>query len=476
MNNNGKRYAVIVGISSYGDARQKDLRFTTNDAEDMYSVLLEAAGFAAENVSLFCDDPSDKYRAIAKAPTRSDILSRVQSVTSQANENDLVLFFFAGHGAEISGSPYLITNDTRMNVVKSTALDVTEMNGYFMQSKALNVVRFFDACRSSFAEARLATEPMSKGFADALFTRSKGWLTFSACSSGEMAFEHPDLNHGVFTRYLCDGIRGAAKNDTGQITIDRLIDYVKQSVANWCQQQGFLQTPHVVADLSGTLVISNVGGTPQQEPAPEKSNWFTDFKTNLSSTLSAAPMDVRHLAFTTDEEFQTAATLLHKCVKEQVARFDVPGYKIEVKDPRALHDFDSDGWQAFNKQKQDLNLNKEFAGNNIATPIMFGSQEVLLPKASASIALMRFNFFYWVWYIYRCNDQGMRDNWKAQPQSRRGYYTFKPAAVVVQDKLAVQVEEIFSGFAKDLLDWTKQLREYLDNRIQPLRDSGKIIS
>ena len=62
MNATGQRHAVIVGISSYGDARQNDLRFTTNDAEDLYATLVEHAGFTPQDVHLFCDNPTEKYQ------------------------------------------------------------------------------------------------------------------------------------------------------------------------------------------------------------------------------------------------------------------------------------------------------------------------------------------------------------------------------------------------------------------------------
>lgn len=476
MTDNGKRYAIIVGISSYGDARQNDLRFSRNDAEEMYSVLLDSAGFTADNTALFCDMPSDRCAPIARTPSRSDILSYIQSVTSKVTDEDVILFYFAGHGTEISDRPYLITNDTRMNVVKSTALDVMEINDHFSNSKARTVIRFFDACRSNFAETRHTTEPMSKGFADALFARSKGWLTFSACSSGELAYEHPDLDHGVFTYYLCEGIRGAAKNENGQITSDRLIDYVKQSVSNWCKQQGFLQTPHVVTDLSGTLVIASARSEQITPAHAQGIDWLAAFKTTLSSTLSAAPLDIRNLAFTNKHEFDAAAELLFECIQEQALKFDIPHYDMAIKELMPLHNHDSDAWNTFVRQIQEVHLNKEFTNDNSSTAIVLRSAEVLLPNISASISLMRFKFFYWIWYSYRCEDKGMRDNWKAEPQFKRGYFTFKPSAVNSRDKLEIQVDEIFSSMANDIVAWTRQLQEYLDVRIQPLRDSGKIIS
>lgn len=132
MNNNGKRYAVIVGISSYGDARQKNLRFTTNDAEGMYCVLLEAVGFAAENISLFCDDPSDKYRAIAIAqPEDKNRFGSHRFITclpdpSKALVEYLRTWFLSAEGmAEIrAASPGAAGRNKTLNLKKLEAIQV----------------------------------------------------------------------------------------------------------------------------------------------------------------------------------------------------------------------------------------------------------------------------------------------------------------------------------------------------------------
>lgn len=125
MNMTNARHGIVIGVSDYTKvAPNQDLRFTINDAERLYSVLSNKAGFNARHLHLLCDKPSDVFKDVAREPSRSNILSVVDEIAHQAAEDDLIMLFFAGHGAELAGCPYLFTNDTRLNVIAETAVDV----------------------------------------------------------------------------------------------------------------------------------------------------------------------------------------------------------------------------------------------------------------------------------------------------------------------------------------------------------------
>src|SRR5713101_8002136 len=101
---NSKRFGIIIGVSDYTKvASNQDLRFTINDAELLYSILTTKANFDPQHIHLLCDKPSDALMNVAKEPSRSNILSVVNQVAEQAAEDDLVVLFFAGHGAELAG-------------------------------------------------------------------------------------------------------------------------------------------------------------------------------------------------------------------------------------------------------------------------------------------------------------------------------------------------------------------------------------
>lgn len=147
----GKRSAIIVGVSKYEKAELTDLRYTTSDARRLASVLEKYCGFRSEDIQLFCDDddPADAAHP-SRLATFADVHAATEDVSKKATGDDLVLFFFAGHGNEISGEPYLLTNDTRLNVISETAISVHTINKYLEASQASAKIRVFDACRAGF--------------------------------------------------------------------------------------------------------------------------------------------------------------------------------------------------------------------------------------------------------------------------------------------------------------------------------------
>ncbi|WP_145251928.1 caspase family protein [Aeoliella mucimassa] len=147
------------------------------------------------------------------------IANTLKYISESATEEDELFLYIASHGVEISSVPYLLTADTRMNVVKETAIDTNEVNDILKASSARCVVRFFDACRSPFGIARTPAGRMSSVFEHALFATATGWATVSSCSTGEYSYESGDFEQGVFSYYLCEGICGRAANSKGLVRL-----------------------------------------------------------------------------------------------------------------------------------------------------------------------------------------------------------------------------------------------------------------
>lgn len=239
-----EKHAILVGVSRYEKADIADLQFSANDAARLADVLIRNAGFKSENTQLFHDGPPKESRLKVQLPTYPDIISAFSRLAERAASDDVLLFFFAGHGVEVSESPYLLTNDTRLNVIKDTALAVERLNDILRESKAGFKLKFFDACRAAVGQRTLTARAMSQRFQSALLLTPKGTATLSACSSGEYAYEHPDFQQGLFSYYLCEGLSGLAARTTDRtITLDGLVDYIRQSVANETKSRGLQQTP-----------------------------------------------------------------------------------------------------------------------------------------------------------------------------------------------------------------------------------------
>ena len=78
-----------------------------------------------------------------------------------------------------------------------------------------------------------------------------------ACSVGERAYEWADKEHGVFSYYLLQGLRGQSVNNKGQVTITDLAYYIQQQVVDWARTyQGKQQTPWLNLQGSASLVLT----------------------------------------------------------------------------------------------------------------------------------------------------------------------------------------------------------------------------
>jgi uncharacterized caspase-like protein len=303
MNDTQRRSAVIVGVSSYQDGLG-DLPNTRNDAERLARVLTERCQFDPNRVYLLIDNNEEGEESV---PTKPNILNKIEYLVKNATETDVILFFFAGHGTEVSGSPYLITADTRLNVLDETAINIAQLNDKLEKSKAQFVIRIFDACRNSFGPGRSILRGMTSDLQAALLKKVNGWATFSACSSEQFAYEDTDSEHGVFSRYLCEGLEGKAADRNGRVTLEGLVAHVKTAIEVWCDQRARVQQPQFQLDISGQLIFSQT--IPEQsEAAPSPPGEHPSLSpmaflaAELDSHLAGIPLDVREIAFTSSEQ------------------------------------------------------------------------------------------------------------------------------------------------------------------------------
>jgi hypothetical protein len=315
---------------------------------------------------------------------------------------------------------------------------------------------------------------MTDGLQKAVMKCASGWASFSSCSSGEVAHESGEFNHGVFTYYLCEGLSGKAKNHQGDITIEGLVDYVKTSVGNWCDRQTLRQIPHFQSDLSGSLVLGTSLPAPAEEATPLDSP-FSELVTGLEQHLSSTPEDTRRLTFTSDEEWNKVATTLHQQLGLRLAELSHPAIAATLGSLQPLQNCGTLPWQEFNNDVISYSLQKEFTGKTAACMADFRSTEVVIPTTTLCIAVVRFNFFYWLWYWHVCNPQQLQGKFDPVPLYTKGFFTFKPSGARDTDKTDRTITELLARSSREVLTWAKQLGEYVESRVDPLRKMGPII-
>lgn len=127
------RLALVVGNSAYEHVGE--LINPTNDALDI-SVALEGLGF---DVIVGMDLSLEQMRDV------------VVDFGARAKTADVVLFYYAGHGFQVSGENYLVSVDSKLSGIGDLQSQTTPMNAVLTameNSPGLKLV-FLDACRDN---------------------------------------------------------------------------------------------------------------------------------------------------------------------------------------------------------------------------------------------------------------------------------------------------------------------------------------
>ena len=195
---NAKTYLVAVGVSDY-PGTDKDLRLPANDAATVQYIYSKNSN--AESVLLTNSNA-----------TKSAILSKFRSTVAKASENDIIVFFFSGHGSKGAFCAY------------DAQIPYSEIRQAMASSKAKNKMIFADACFSGkMRQGRKNTAEQSfNNYNIMLFLSSRG---------NETSIERRDMKNGFFTSCLQKGLRGGADaNKDRTITARELFNYVSTNV------------------------------------------------------------------------------------------------------------------------------------------------------------------------------------------------------------------------------------------------------
>lgn len=228
-------WMLAVGITSYStEARRKGFHRLKSPAINAYKMknLFERTGMVGRNnqVKILTDAEATKV-SIKKA------FDEVFTHNSQIKENDLLIFFYSGHGRydKQSNQSYIIP----YNYYEEDS-DISEkyIKDKMNQTKAKHKVCFIEACR----DAKDDNNPLNMGGGFAFSTEEKakankartkvgaGWVYMTSTEVGGVSYDYSDGS--IFSKYLLKGLEGAAQSTSNPdyITGNDLYWYVKLNV------------------------------------------------------------------------------------------------------------------------------------------------------------------------------------------------------------------------------------------------------
>lgn len=236
-----KRWALVIGVDDYTDPTITKLNGAANDARTLADALSKYAGFPEDQVTLLSSDQPSQLQ-----PRRSTILRFLSNLRANVPKDGLLLVSFAGHGLERSSRAFLLPSDAigvnDMSLLEDTSISVERIKASIKGTGVGQVILILDACRTDPAPGRsggdnLMTDDFRRNFKfDEGNKEIEAFATLYATSVGERAYEYDVKRQGYFTWALVEGMRGEAANAQGQVTLQRLIDYLQESVPKLVQR------------------------------------------------------------------------------------------------------------------------------------------------------------------------------------------------------------------------------------------------
>jgi hypothetical protein len=216
-----KMWGLFVGIANYEEVG--NLTYTCGDALSIYQA--------------FCGQgEADRRRSIVlldELARRQDVVSGLEAIAARADEDDVFVFFYSGHGGNDAGDgqrgdakderdggdEYIVCQDSTSG---STAGDLVDddLKALLDKIKCKQQLLFFDACHAG-------------GFAEVI-DRDGRYGCFSSLET-QTSTEAISLKNGLLTAILIKALAGDADADTdGKVTLAEVSAYVERVQPNMC--------------------------------------------------------------------------------------------------------------------------------------------------------------------------------------------------------------------------------------------------
>ncbi|MBK7131067.1 MAG: caspase family protein [Crocinitomicaceae bacterium] len=246
-------FIVSVGVSEYKDTMY-NLDYAAKDAEDVYNLFGSSPVHKRVEKTLLVDEKV----------TRENLMG-LKEFLAQANRDDVVLFFVAGHGVLNSTLDYYYcTYDMDFLSPEKYGISYGELESLFDGIRAIRKILVMDTCHSgevdkddmeqitmvdsengdiTFRSANTSTmyqeaqglEKTNEAVKE-MFNELRigtGATVISSAGGVEFAMESDEWQNGLFTYCLLEGIKtmNADTDKNGQIMLSELQIYVNKRVA-----------------------------------------------------------------------------------------------------------------------------------------------------------------------------------------------------------------------------------------------------
>ncbi len=245
-----RKIAVVIGIDSYKNLSPRaNLSFAEKDATD-FKALLRSGRMGTNWEIEDLVGPTATYEAV-------DL--RLKLLRSELKENDLLIFFFSGHGFPDNkdrNSAYLFFQDSSLGKLPQTAMSLGTLRDWAIGLKAKHVILFLDACRSGLLGTAKGTLTLTYDALDAAqFGESPGKVAITSSIGADQSYEWPDGQNGYFTALLISALteRIARPKSGSYLTIKDVYVALVRELPIATRSQQLEQIP-ILIPLGGNMV------------------------------------------------------------------------------------------------------------------------------------------------------------------------------------------------------------------------------
>jgi hypothetical protein len=233
----GKRYALVVGISRYGNQKGAlpPLTAAAADAGQFAQQLQAKAGFPKENIRVLLDDQA----------SIEQIRVAFSDFAAKAAAEDLLVIYVAAHGLHDPNHPdklYLAPYGAQTGAISSTAIEFSDLKDLLDRNVHSNqTFLIFDAGHKLDPDLQFSGQNLINDYLLSLAQEGRGVLVSGAANQVSMDRAVSGQASGLFGYWLTEGIAGQADlNGDHVVTGEELFRFVAEKVRVESQGQ---QTP-----------------------------------------------------------------------------------------------------------------------------------------------------------------------------------------------------------------------------------------
>lgn len=226
----GKTKAILTGVSEYPTLNAASLPLCKNDIVEMKKALVSGLNVEETDI-LTCGQ--DGY------VTKSDLISSINAFLKNASKDDILIFYFSGHGSKTS----LALSDGVVGL--QNLIDIIEK----LPIKCKIVI--LDSCHSGSAELNSIPEMDINGTV-ALFA-GYGYAVMASCSNEQTSGFDTTRKMSLYTRFVCDALTSRFLIREGK----KSLEAINQAIFRFAE----IHNNSLTSGKQTPIFRSSIGGT-----------------------------------------------------------------------------------------------------------------------------------------------------------------------------------------------------------------------